>query len=315
MTSPVVILSGGVGGAKLVSGLAQLVRGEDLFVACNTGDDFDHLGLRVCPDIDSVLYALSGLSDQGRGWGRKNETWTFMAALKGLDGPGWFNLGDGDLATHVLRSDLLRQGHSLGEVTLDLARRLGIAAQILPMSDDTVATIVQTRTGVLAFQNYFVRDQCAPEVTGFAFDGLAQARPQRRILEALRAGPKAIVIAPSNPYVSIDPILHLPGMRDALKAAKAPIVAVSPIVGGKALKGPAAKMMQELGKDVSALGVAQHYQGLIDGMVIDVQDADLAPAIRDLGIATHVAQTVMSDAESRATLARETLDLAQEIAR
>lgn len=315
MTGAVVTLSGGVGGAKLVSGLAQVVRGDDLIVACNTGDDFDHLGLRVCPDIDSVLYALAGLSDQGRGWGRKDETWTFMAALKGLGGPGWFNLGDGDLATHVLRSDLLRHGYSLSDATLDLARRLGIGAQILPMSDETVATIVQTETGPLAFQDYFVRDQCAPVVTGFAFDGLARARPQCRILDALRAGPMAIVIAPSNPYVSIDPILHLPGMREALGAARAPVVAVSPIVGGKALKGPAAKMMQELGRDVSVLGVARHYRGLIDGLVIDLQDAALAPAIRDLGIAVHVAQTVMTGAESRAALARATLDFAREIAR
>lgn len=315
MTGAVVTLSGGVGGAKLISGLAQVVRGDDLIVACNTGDDFDHLGLRVCPDIDSVLYALAGLSDQGRGWGRKDETWTFMAALKGLGGPGWFNLGDGDLATHVLRSDLLRHGYSLCDATLDLARRLGIGAQILPMSDETVATIVQTETGPLAFQDYFVRDQCAPVVTGFAFDGLARARPQCRILDALRAGPMAIVIAPSNPYVSIDPILHLPGMREALGAARAPVVAVSPIVGGKALKGPAAKMMQELGRDVSVLGVARHYRGLIDGLVIDLQDAALAPAIRDLGIAVHVAQTVMAGAESRAALARATLDFAREIAR
>ncbi|WP_323036359.1 2-phospho-L-lactate transferase [Pararhodobacter sp.] len=315
MTGPVLTLSGGVGGAKLVFGLAQVVAGDDLIVACNTGDDFDHLGLRVCPDIDSVLYALAGLSDQVRGWGRKDETWTFMAALAGLGGPGWFNLGDGDLATHVLRTDLLRQGRSLGDVTLDLARRLGISAQVLPMSDDTVATIVQTKTGPLAFQTYFVRDQCAPAVTGFAFDGLPVARPHPRILEAMRAAPRAIVIAPSNPYVSIDPILHLPGMRDALTAARAPIVAVSPIVGGKALKGPAAKMMLELGRDVSVLGVARHYLGLIDGLVIDVQDAAFAPAIRDLGIAVHVAQTVMTDAESRAALARATLDFAAGIER
>jgi len=315
MTGSVVTLSGGVGGAKLVLGLSKIIAGGSLIVACNTGDDFDHLGLRVCPDIDSVIYALSGLSDQVRGWGRKDETWTFMAALKNLGGPHWFNLGDGDLATHVLRTDLLRQGVSLSDVTLVQAKRLGVGATILPMSDDPVATIVQTQAGDLTFQNYFVRDQCGPTVTGFAFDGIDSASPQNRILEALRSGPEAIVIAPSNPYVSVDPILQLPGMRDALEAAAAPIVAVSPIVGGKALKGPAAKMMKELGKDVSVLGVALHYQGLIDGLVIDVQDADLASEIRGLGIEPHITQTIMTDTESRIALAKSTLEFAHEIAR
>lgn len=315
MSNRVVTLSGGVGGAKLVLGLSHCLEGDDLVVACNTGDDFDHLGLRICPDIDSVLYALSDLSDQQRGWGRRDETWTFMAALKELDGPGWFNLGDGDLATHVLRSELLRQGKSLGEVTIDLAKRMGIKALILPMSDHPVATIVKTKSGNLAFQHYFVRDQCDPCVTGFTFDAIAQAQPQPHILDALRDDPEAIVIAPSNPYVSVDPILLLPGMRKALKGADSPIVAVSPIVGGQALKGPAAKMMKELGKDVSVFGIAEHYHGLIDGLVIDIQDANLAPKINALGIETHITQTVMTNIESRVTLAKATLDFARRIAR
>lgn len=309
MSGRVITLSGGVGGAKLVLGLSHIVAGSDLIVACNTGDDFDHLGLRICPDIDSVLYALSGLSDQVRGWGRKDETWSFMAAIKDLQGPGWFNLGDRDLATHVLRTDMLRQGDSLSAVTDDLAKRLGINATVLPMSDERVSTRVQTQTGELAFQHYFVREQCAPIVTGFVFDGIAKARPQADVLDALGTA-RTIVIAPSNPYVSVDPILHLPGMRNALRDAAAPIVAVSPIVGGRAIKGPAAKMMTELGIDVSVLGVAEHYRGLIDGLVIDVLDAKLAPEINAMGIETCVTQTVMTDLDSRIALAQATLDFA-----
>jgi LPPG:FO 2-phospho-L-lactate transferase len=315
MSGKIITLSGGVGGAKLVLGLSHVVNGDDLVVACNTGDDFDHLSLRICPDIDSVLYALSGLSDQIRGWGRKDETWTFMSAIKDLQGPDWFNLGDRDLATHVLRTDLLRQGKSLGEVTANLAQRLGISATILPMSDDTVATIVQTKIGDLAFQHYFVREQCGPKVTGFTFDNIDRAQPQPRLLEALRTGPKAIVIAPSNPYVSVDPILGLPGLRKAMMNAEAPILAVSPIVGGQAIKGPAAKMMTELGKDVSVLGIAAHYQGLIDGLIIDKVDAELAPQIKAMGIEPHVTQTVMKDLEGRIELAQTTLDFAAGIAR
>ncbi len=315
MSGQIVTLSGGVGGAKLVLGLSHVVEGDNLVVACNTGDDFDHLGLRICPDIDSVLYALSGLSDQQRGWGRRDETWTFMSAIAELQGPEWFNLGDGDLATHVLRTEMLRQGMSLSDVTASLTQRLGISAIILPMSDDPVATIVQTGTGNLAFQHYFVREQCAPSVTGFTFENIADARPEPNIVKALSDSPKAIVIAPSNPYVSVDPILHLPGLRDAMKDSGAPVVAVSPIVGGQAIKGPAAKMMGELGKDVSVLGIAAHYQGLIDGLVIDVQDAGLAPKIRELGIEPLVTQTVMTDLESRIALARATLGFAYGMAR
>lgn len=313
MSGKVITLSGGVGGAKLVLGLSHVVKGDRLLVACNTGDDFQHLGLTVCPDIDSVLYALSGLSDQKRGWGRKDETWTFMSALRDLGGPDWFNLGDGDLATHVLRSDLLRQGKSLSEVTADLADRMGIRATILPMSDDPVWTIVHTATEELAFQHYFVREQCAPVVTGFTFDGIERARPSPRVMQALEESPKAIIIAPSNPYVSVDPILTLPGLRAALKAAGTSIVAVSPIVGGAALKGPAAKMMQELGKDVSVLGIAEHYRGLIDGLVIDAQDAALASAIEDMGIVTLATPSVMTDLPSRIALAEATLEFAMDL--
>ena len=310
MNGKVIALSGGVGGAKLVLGLSHVVDSDKLLVVCNTSDDFQHLGLTICPDIDSVLYAVSGLSDQQRGWGRKNETWAFMSALRDLGGPDWFNLGDGDLAMHVLRSELLRRGKTLSGVTAELASRMGIATTILPMSDFPVSTVVHTATEDLAFQHYFVREQCAPRVTGFTFDGIEQASPQVKLLEVLATNPEAIIIAPSNPYVSIDPILELPGLRKALKAADAPIVAVSPIVGGAALKGPAAKMMQELGKDVSVFGIAQHYQGLIDGLVIDAQDARLASAIEDIGIATFTTSSVMTDLADRIALARDTFEFA-----
>ena len=312
MSGAVVTLSGGVGGAKLVLGMSYVVAGRELVVVCNTGDDFTHLGLRVCPDIDSVLYALSGLSDQTRGWGRKDESWTFMSAMKDLQGPEWFNLGDGDLATHVLRTDMLAQNKTMAEVTGNLALRMGIEADILPMSDDPVATIVHTDAGDLAFQHYFVREQCGPRVTGFSFDGTENAEPQSQIVGALQSDPEAIIIAPSNPYVSVDPILQLKGMKMALKNAGAPIVAVSPIIGGKAIKGPAAKMMQELGKDVSVLSIAAHYQDLIDGLVIDVQDAELAPQIREMGIKTLVTQSVMTDLNGRIELAQATLDFARD---
>ena len=314
MTGKVITLSGGVGGAKLVLGLSHIVMGGDLVVACNTGDDFDHLGLRVCPDIDSILYSLSGLSDQQRGWGRRDETWTFMSALGDLKAPIWFNLGDGDLATHVFRSDLLRQGQLLGAVTAELALRLGITATICPMSDDPVATIVQTPEGELAFQHYFVREQCKPSVTGFRFEGLNAASLNGTVADALNDNPRAIIIAPSNPYVSVDPILHIPGMMDALIAADAPIVAVSPIVGGQALKGPAAKMMAELGIDVSVLGIARHYHELLDGLIIDQIDANLAPKIEAMGLKVHVTETIMSDLKSRIDLASATLAFTNELA-
>ncbi|QMU59227.1 MAG: 2-phospho-L-lactate transferase [Boseongicola sp.] len=314
MSGQVIMLSGGVGGAKLVLGMSHVVEGNNLLVVCNTADDFDHLGLRICPDIDSVLYALAGLSDQVRGWGRRNETWTFMSALKSLEGPDWFNLGDGDLATHVVRTELLRQGKTLGEVTATLARRMGIQATIVPMCDQPVSTSVLTQDGRLNFQHYFVREQCNPIVTGFEFENIQAARPQSDLVTTARDPLDAIVIAPSNPYVSVDPILQIPGLREALQNARAPIVAVSPIIGGQAIKGPAAKMMMELGKDVSVLGIARHYSGLIDGLLIDEADETLATEIEDLGITVRIAKTLMTDVESKAGLAEETLSFARGLA-
>ena len=305
-----IALSGGVGGAKLVLGLSHLPEADALTVVTNTGDDFDHFGLRICPDTDTVLYTLGGLADKARGWGREGETWGFMQAMAALGGADWFNLGDADLALHVLRSHRLRAGETLSRITADIAARMGITARILPMSDDPVATIVETPDGPLPFQHYFVRERCAPVATGFAFAGLDAARPNPALIEALGRAPAAILIAPSNPYVSIDPILGLPGLRAAIKASGAPVVAVSPIVGGAAIKGPAAKMMGELGADVSALGIARHYAGLVDGLIVDEADAALVPAIEDLGIEAIAAPTLMTDLASRIALARVTADFA-----
>ena len=229
---PVIALSGGVGGAKLVLGLAHVLPGDRLTVVTNTGDDFDHLGLRICPDTDTVLYTLSGLADPDKGWGRAGETWTFMRALAALGGEDWFSLGDGDLALHVLRTHRLSEGASLGEVTAEVADVLNIAPMILPMSDQPVATHVNTPDGQLAFQHYFVRERCAPVVTGFEFKGVDAAKPNPELVQQLETGPEAIIIAPSNPYISVDPILGLPGLWAMLRACGAPIIAISPIVGG-----------------------------------------------------------------------------------
>ena len=307
-------LSGGVGGAKLVVGLARLIAPGRLMVAANTGDDFEHLGLHVSPDIDTLVYTLSGLANPETGWGRAGETWNFMATLAALGGETWFQLGDNDLAMHVERTRRLRAGETLSAITADLGARLGATARIVPMSDDPVRTIVETPSGPLDFQSYFVRQRCAPAVTGLRFDGATAARPQAQILEAL-ADPalEAVVICPSNPLISIDPILALPGLRERLARCAAPVIAVSPIVGGRALKGPTAKMMGELGMAVTAAAVAAHYGGLLDGFVIDRADENLAGELRAAGLAVRVADTVMASLEDREALAREVLGLAGEI--
>lgn len=310
-TPQVLALSGGVGGAKLALGLSKIVPADRLTVIANTGDDFEHLGLTICPDIDTLTYTLSGLNNQDLGWGRAGETWTFMEVLGALGGETWFNLGDGDLALHVERTRRLKAGESLSEVTADITGRLGIAVPVLPMSDDPVRTIVHTPGGELAFQHYFVRDRCEPAVTGFSFQGIYRAQAQPRMLEILAdTALEAVVITPSNPFVSIDPILQLPGVTEAFKACKAPVVAVSPIVGGQAIKGPAAKMMAELGMPASALEVARHYAGLIDGFVLDDIDAMQREEIDKLGLAVHVTNTVMHSLEDRVALARNVIAFA-----
>jgi LPPG:FO 2-phospho-L-lactate transferase len=294
-----------VGGAKLAHGLSLALRPEELSIIVNTGDDFRHLGLHIAPDLDSVMYALAGLSDPVRGWGRRDETWTFMEALKGLSGESWFQLGDGDLAIHVERSWRLAQGAALSEVTAHLCRALGIAARVLPMSDDPVRTRVLTAEGWLDFQEYFVHRQCKPAVREFLFAGAETARAQPDALAALeRRDLRAIIICPSNPFVSVEPILAVPGLRAAIRQSHAPVVAVTPIIGGKAIKGPAAKMMTELGLDVSGAAVARRYAGLIDGFVIDQADVFPEPLP---GVTFFSAATLMNSTDDRLRLAHAVL--------
>jgi LPPG:FO 2-phospho-L-lactate transferase len=303
----VVALCGGVGGAKLAHGLSLELAAEpdNLSIIVNTGDDFQHLGLSISPDLDSVMYALAGLSDPVKGWGRREETWRFMAALQGLGGESWFQLGDSDLAVHVERTWRLAQGAPLSEVTAHLCKALGITARVLPMSDDPVRTRVLTTAGWLDFQDYFVRHQCQPAVREFMFSGAAGARAQPEALAALqRPDLRAIVICPSNPFVSVEPILAVPGIRAAIQQSRTPVLAVTPIIGGKAIKGPAAKMLTELGLDVSAAGVARRYVGLIDAFVVDQSDPTPDPLP---GVKFVSAATLMSSVDDRLWLARAVL--------
>ena len=305
MGTTVLALSGGVGGAKLVLGLSRVLEPRHLVIGANTADDFSHFGLRVCPDLDTVMYTLAGINDRQRGWGLAGESWQFMQSLKRLGGADWFNLGDRDLATHVLRTDSLARGLSLSQVTDNFCRRLGIGQRLLPMSDDPVATLLDTDEGTLAFQDYFVRRRCQPVVSAYRFAGAESARPQPELLAVLDAPDLAgVVICPSNPFLSVEPILALPGMRVALQRCKAPVIAVSPIVGGNALKGPAAKMMRELQQPASALQVARVYRGLVDGMVVDSRDACEAAAIESLGMHCLVTPTVMKTLQDKIRLAQ-----------
>jgi LPPG:FO 2-phospho-L-lactate transferase len=306
----VMALAGGVGGSKLADGLAQLL-GERLAVIVNTGDDFTHLGLHISPDLDTVMYTLAGIANLQTGWGVAGESWNFLGQVERLGGPAWFRLGDRDLATHVLRTERLAAGDTHSAVTAALCRALGITATLLPMSDDPVRTIIRSDDGELPFQDYFVRLACAVPVRGIRYDGA----PAARLNPALaKLDPSAIVICPSNPYLSVDPILAVPGMRAWLRAQGCPIVAVSPIVGGAAIKGPAAKIMAELGAPASAVGIARHYAGLADGLVIDIADAGLAAEVAAEGMAVKVAPSVMSSPEDRVALARTCLAFAGEIA-
>jgi LPPG:FO 2-phospho-L-lactate transferase len=312
MSGHVLALCGGVGGAKLAFGLAQVLPPDDLTIVVNTGDDFSHLGLHVSPDIDTVAYTLAGLSDRERGWGLAGETWQFMDQLKRLGGEGWFNLGDRDLAMHVERTRRLGAGESLSQVTAELSAALGIAHPVTPMSDDPVRTIVQTAGGELAFQRYFVGEQCKPVATGIRFDGAEAATPSAGFRTALtRPDLAAVIVCPSNPYLSIDPILAIPGVRTALEALAAPVVAVSPIVGGQAIKGPTAKLMVELGATPGVEAVARHYGGLLDGLVVDGADRAAADVLTARGLPTRVTGAVMITDDDRIRLARETLDFAR----
>lgn len=306
----VLALSGGVGGAKLALGLARTLAPEQLTVVANTADDFEHLGLHIAPDLDTVMYTLSGLADPERGWGLAGETWHCLDAVSRLGGDDWFRLGDRDLATHLHRSGLMRAGFSLTDATRALCQALGVAQRLLPMSDQPVRTLVMTDQGELPFQHYFVREQCRPRVIGFRFAGIEEARPQPELL-ALLTNPElaAVIICPSNPFVSVDPILALAGLRDTLRASTVPVIAVSPIVAGAALKGPAAKMLAELGRPVSAVAVADYYADIVDHFVLDERDATLADDISALGMQVHVTPTIMQSLEDRERLARSVLSL------
>ncbi len=306
----VVALAGGVGGAKLAYGLARVLAPGDLSVIVNTGDDAEFHGLQVWPDHDTVLYTLAGLADRERGWGRAGETWAAAEELARLGEPAWFRLGDRDLALHVHRSRRLREGERPTAIALDVAARLGVRTRLLPMADTPVRTRVRTAEGWLAFQDWFARLHAEPAVLEVAFDGLERARSTPEIDEALAAA-NAIVICPSNPLVSIAPILSVGGMRDGIAAARrrgVRVAAVSPIVGGRALRGPADRMLAALGEEVSAVGVARRYIDLVDVFVVDEADAALVPAVERLGMRAVVTATVMTDDASRASLARTVLD-------
>ena len=307
----VVALAGGVGGAKLADGLAMLL-GARLAVVVNTGDDFVHLGLHISPDLDTVMYTLAGIANAQTGWGIAGETWNFMAQVERLGGPGWFRLGDRDLAIHAMRTQRLAEGATLTAVTAELCTALQIAAAIIPMTDAPVRTMIRSGDLELPFQDYFVRRACADPVTSIRYVGADAAVPSPA-LDAI--GPvEAIVIAPSNPYLSVDPILAIPAMRQWIASRCAPVVAVSPLIAGAAVKGPAAKIMRELGQPASAAAVAEHYRGLIDGIVIDDADAGLRAEIADLGIAVRVAPIVMRNGADRAALAGLCLAFARDLA-
>lgn len=314
MTEQVLALSGGIGGAKLALGLSRVLDPDDLLIVANTGDDFEHLGFYICPDIDTLIYTLGGVSNTETGWGRAEETWSFMDALqKNVPQQAWFQLGDKDLETHRFRTQALAAGKTLTEVTSALARRFEVRPAVLPMTDHPVQTHMLVESGDqdswLPFQEYFVKLRCEPRICDIEYRDSEQASISSQLDAAVSEGNiSAIVICPSNPYLSIDPIFSIPGMSELLRSSGAPIVAVSPIVGGRALKGPTAKIMNELGLASDVAAIAKHYQGLVDGLVLDHRDSAEADRIRDLGMAVTVTQTVMRSLRDREQLARDVLE-------
>ena len=303
----VTALAGGVGGARLADGLARLLPAERFSVVVNTGDDFIHYGLRISPDLDTVCYTLAGMANPESGWGRAQESWQVFEGLAALSGETWFRLGDRDLATHLERTRRLAAGDSLSQVTRDFCLAWGVRPTVLPMSDHPVATIVESDRGELGFQDYFVRFQTEPRVTGFSFAGVEDAEPAPGVCRTLQRS-DLILISPSNPWVSINPILAIAGIRESIRGR--PVIAVSPIIGGKTVKGPAAKMFAELGIRPSALAVAEHYAGLVTGFVLDAQDEAMIPAIERLGISTFSTNILMKDPQDRPRLAAEILAFA-----
>ncbi|MCH7820921.1 MAG: 2-phospho-L-lactate transferase [Proteobacteria bacterium] len=302
-------ITGGIGGAKLALGLSRILGSDELAFIVNTGDDFEHLGLHISPDIDTLVYTLAGESNLDSGWGRSGESWQFMAAVAALGGETWFRLGDKDLAMHVERTRRLVEGQKLTPVTACLATALGVTHRILPMSDDAIRTVVHTTQGDLDFQHYFVRDKCEPIVTGFDFSGAEHASLTSELAEWLQSDDlSGVIVCPSNPFVSIDPILAVPGLREALQHCAAPVIAVSPIVGGLAIRGPTVKMMQEMAIPPTTAWVAGHYRDFLQGFIVDTLDAAIKPDIEELGIASHVTQTVMQTLDDRVHLADACLE-------
>jgi LPPG:FO 2-phospho-L-lactate transferase len=303
----IAVLTGGVGGAKFVLGLERCGLAESLTAIVNTGDDFRHLGLHVSPDIDTLLYTLSGKSNAAQGWGREGETWNFLEAARSLGGPDWFRLGDGDLALHILRSEALARGESLSTITDSFARAWSIPTRVLPMSDDLVATHLDTDEGELEFQRYFVGRQCAPRVSAIRFVGAEAARAAPGVCEAIREA-DAVFLAPSNPFLSVDPLLAVAEINQALRATTAPVIAISPLVGGQAVKGPTAKLMAELGIAADNDAIAAHYAGFLNGMVHDSGDAPPA------GMAAMGTETLMLSLEDKIRVARTAIALGESLA-
>jgi LPPG:FO 2-phospho-L-lactate transferase len=306
----VVVLTGGIGGAKLVLGLTQVVPPEQIIAVVNTGDDFRHLGLWISPDLDTLLYTLAGKASSEHGWGRESETWTFMEALRTLDAEDWFLLGDGDLALHVVRTARLASGTALSQITQDVARAWHIRVKILPMSDDRVSTFLMTNEGDLPFQSYFVKRNCEPIVSAVHFEGATNAKATPGVAEAIcDAGTRAVLIAPSNPYLSIDPILAVADIRCALMATSAPVIAISPIVGAKAVKGPTAKLMTEMGVAITPGAIADHYGSVLDGILVDERDG-----LGSVRIASALADMLMISLADRARVASAALALSDHLA-
>ena len=309
----IIALSGGVGGAKLALGLARILPREQLLIVVNTGDDFEHLGLSISPDLDTVMYTLAGLANREHGWGREDETWSFMETLGSLGGETWFRLGDRDIAVHVERTRRLRAGESLSSITADFCSRLGVGPRVVPMTDDPVRTRLLTAEGWLDFQDYFVHRRCEPVVRALRFDGAEAAHPHPDFIGELRdPALEAVVICPSNPFISVEPILAVPRVRNALAQCAAPVIAVSPIIAGRAVKGPTAKMMAEIGLDPTAGSVAQRYRDILDGYVID--HADMAEVV-SIDARVTLAQTLMTTIEDREALAKTVLDAASVLRR
>ncbi len=309
----IVTLAGGVGAARFLEGVVQVVPPEDVTAIVNTGDDITLHGLYISPDVDIVTYTLAGIVEPSQGWGVRGDTTNTLDMLKKLGADTWFLLGDQDLAVHIRRTELMRAGVPLSEIADQFRRALGVATRVLPMCEQPVGTYIQTTAGLMHFEHYLVQRHAQDEVLGVHFEGAASARPAPGVLEAIRDA-EAILIAPSNPIVSVGTILAVPGVRAALEATSAPLVAVSPIVGGAAIKGPAAPLMQALGFEVSARGVAHCYAGLADVLVIDQVDAALADDIRAGGMDVAVTDTIMRGPAEKRALAQAAIDAARQIA-